>query len=63
METGGVCVRMPLRQPKDLCFRNGYSSDSPSFIARCTVDTGTGKPEWEAEEGKTYYRLHIKEIF
>ena len=44
---------------RKIIFRNGYSKTSPSFIAVCTVDTGTGKPEWGAEPGVEYYRLHI----
>lgn len=45
-----------------IMFRNGYSSSSPSFIAICTIDTGTGREDWGAEPGKEYYRLHIKEV-
>lgn len=43
-------------------FRNGYSKNSPSFIADCTLGTNYGKPEWGAEEGKIYYVLHIVRI-
>lgn len=39
--------------------RNGYNLNSPSVIARCTVGTGIGKPEWGAEPGKKYYVLSI----
>ena len=42
-------------------FRNGYRSDSPSFVAIVTLDVGEGKPEWGANLGKEYYRLHILE--
>lgn len=48
---------------REVCFRNGYSSEAPSFIAAVTLDSGPGRPEWGAEEGKTYYRLHIKKIY
>ena len=47
---------------QSIMFRNGYSSDSPSFIAKCTLDIRTGKPEWGAEPGKEYYVLTIIEI-
>lgn len=47
---------------KEICFRNGYSSTSPSFVAVCTLDIGEGKEKWGAESGQTYYRLHIKRI-
>lgn len=46
----------------ELCFRNGYSKTSPLFITKCTLSIGTGKEEWGAEPGKTYYRLHIQEV-
>lgn len=47
---------------RKIMFRNGYASKSPSLIAVCTLDIGTGKEEWGAEQGKEYYRLHIKEV-
>ena len=43
-------------------FRNGYSASSPSFVAVCTVDVGTGRPEWGAEPGKDYFRLQILSV-
>jgi hypothetical protein len=43
-------------------FRNGYSKNSPSFIAVCTLSIGFGHPEWGAEPNKKYYVLHIVEI-
>ena len=45
-----------------IMFRNGYSTNSPSFIAECTLDIKTGRTEWGAEAGKEYYVLKIKEI-
>ena len=47
---------------KPVMFRNGYSSNSPSFIANCSFSIKTGKEEWGAEPGKEYYVLTIKEI-
>lgn len=35
------------RAEKDIRFRNGYSKNSPSFVAKCTLEIDTGKPEWE----------------
>lgn len=46
----------------EIMFRNGYSKNSPSFIAKCTLSAGTGKEEWGAEPGKEYYKLKILEI-
>ena len=39
--------------------RAGYRPDSPSLVIQCWIDTGTGRPEWGAEPGKEYFRLHI----
>lgn len=47
---------------KEIIFRNGYSTESPSFIALCKLRKGEGKTEWGAEEGKRYYILEIMEI-
>lgn len=47
---------------RKVMFRNGYSKQSPSFIATVTLDIGTGKTEWGAEEGKHYYILKICDI-
>lgn len=47
---------------QEIMFRNGYSSNSPSFIAECTLDVGTGKEEWGAEKDKQYFVLTIHEI-
>lgn len=43
-------------------FRNGYSLESPSFIANCRLTIGTGRQEWGAELGKRYYILTIQDI-
>lgn len=47
---------------RKIMFRNGYSKNSPYFIAECSLSTGTGKEEWGAEHGKEYYVLHIHRI-
>lgn len=47
---------------KQVMFRNGYSSNSPSFIADCTLDIKKGKEEWGAEKDIEYYVLTIKKI-
>lgn len=47
---------------QEICFRNGYSKTSPSFIAKCTLSVGTGKEEWGAEKDKEYFVLTINEI-
>lgn len=43
-------------------FRNGYSKNSPSFEAFCTVDIRIGKTEWGAEPNTEYYVLKILDI-
>lgn len=40
--------------------RNGYSKDSPSISALCTLSIDTGREEWGAGPGKRYYVLTIK---
>lgn len=47
---------------QEICFRNGYSSKSSSFIAKCGIEVGEGKPEWGAEPNKNYYVLLIHEV-
>lgn len=47
---------------RKVMFRNGYSKQSPSFVATVTLGIGTGKREWGAEEGKDYYVLKICDI-
>jgi hypothetical protein len=47
---------------RKICFRNGYGSDRPYFIAKCTLSVGEGREEWGAVKGEDYYILHIQEI-
>lgn len=47
---------------KKIMFRNGYSKESPSFIAYCYLDIKTGKPEWGADPGVEYFTLKIDRI-
>ena len=46
----------------DVMFRNGYSKNSPSFIAKCSLSIGVGKEEWGAEKDKRYFILTVREI-
>lgn len=45
-----------------ILFRNGYSRNSPSFEAVCTLSKGKGRPEWGAEPNKQYWILHVRRI-
>ena len=48
---------------RTILFRNGYSKNSPSFKAVCTLeDIRTGNTDWGAEQGKEYYVLRILKI-
>lgn len=49
-------------EPIEIMFRNGYSADSLSFVAKCTIKIGAGKEEWGAEKGRQYFILTIQEI-
>ena len=51
-----------VKMQRPVMFRNGYSSQSPSFVANCELHMGTGRPEWGAEPGKRYYVLKILDI-
>jgi len=45
-----------------ILFRNGYSTDSESFIAQCGLRIGTGRTEWGAMEETEYYIFSIRSI-
>lgn len=47
---------------KQLCLRNGYSSESPSIIIDAYLLIGKGMEEWGAEKDKVYFVLKIFEI-
>ena len=47
---------------REVMFRNGYSENSQSFIAKVTLSIGTGREEWGAEPDKEYYILKILEV-
>lgn len=47
---------------KKVMFRNGYSDDSPSFVADVRLEIKEGKKEWGAVPGTKYYSLKIEEI-
>lgn len=46
----------------EVMFRNGYSCNSPSFIAVCTLRIMRGKEKWGAKPGVKYYVLKIIKI-
>lgn len=46
-----------------ITFRNGYATNAPQFtIELKSIITSIGKPEWGAEEGKTYFVLSLGKI-
>lgn len=53
-------IRRAAVQP--VIFRNGYSRNSPSFLANCTLTVKEGRQEWGAEPGVKYYTLQIQEV-
>ena len=56
-------IRLIGREYDSVVFRNGYARDAPSLtIELKTIRFGTGKPEWGAEEGKTYFVLYLGKI-
>jgi len=56
-------LRLIGKEYDTVVFRNGYARDAPSLtIELKTIHFGTGKPEWGAEEGKTYFVLSLGKI-
>jgi len=56
-------LRLIGKEYDTVIFRNGYARDAPSLtIELKTIRFGTGKPEWGAEEGKTYFVLSLGKI-
>ena len=55
-------LRTDIKHYLDVKFRNGYSSTSPSFDAKCQLVIDKGRPEWGAEPGKEYYVLKVIQI-
>ena len=53
-------VQGTLKQ-REVVFRNGYSTHSPTFVAMCTLGIGFGREDWGAEAGKEYYVFTIYE--
>ena len=49
-------------QNLEIRFRNGYSSDSPSFVADCELYVGKGKVDWAAAADTEYIIFKIKKI-
>lgn len=47
---------------REVLFRNGYSSESPSFTAMCTLKIGGGYEEWGAVKGEKYFVFKIHEV-
>jgi len=50
------------KEVRKVVFRNGYSSNSPSFVADVSLDIGTGWYKWGGEPEKLYYRLMILRV-
>jgi hypothetical protein len=44
-------------------FKNGYGLHASVIYAKCYLTLGTGKEEWGAKEGRTYYILKIKDCW
>lgn len=58
-----MCDGFPVTdEVRELKFRNGYHTDSPSFVAECRLRVDEGRTEWGAEAGVVYYVLEIVNI-
>lgn len=47
---------------KRVVLQNGYGRNASKVAVLCTLSIDTGNAEWGAEQGKEYYRFHIKSI-
>lgn len=47
----------------DILFRNGYSNDSPAFMAHVHLRYGTGKKKWGAKPNHKYIILDIMRVW
>lgn len=47
----------------DILFRNGYSNDSPAFMAHVHLRYGTGKKKWGAKPNRKYIILDILKVW
>lgn len=63
-KTIGILDRygLPTLNRVNVMFRNGYSTNAPTFTANVSIDIKVGREEWGAEKGKLYYVLAIREI-
>lgn len=61
-ETKRLLLKSQDEKQFEVLFRNGYSSNSPSFIAVCHLKVGQGKEKWGAVIGVEYYILKIDKI-
>lgn len=56
-------LRLIGKEYDTVVFRNGYARDAPRLtIELKSIRFGTGKTEWGAEEGKTYFVLLLGKI-
>jgi len=56
-------LRLIGKEYDTVVFRNGYASNAPQFtIELKSITPSTGRPEWGAEEGKTYFVLYLGKI-
>lgn len=51
--------QMEARKPLTILFRNGYSGNSPSFMASCCLSIGRGKEKWGGDPEKDCFLLRI----
>lgn len=50
-------------EPRQVCFKVGYSKEAPSIVANVTLSEGEGVKKWGAEPGKKYFILHIHDLY
>lgn len=56
-------IKAPFDKGLKVCIKAGYSKDAPAALLTLRrVDLGPGLPEWGAEPGGEYIRLHIAKV-
>lgn len=62
-ETERQGIKAPFDKGLKVCIKAGYAKDAPAaMLTLRRVDLGPGLPEWGAEDGRDYIRLHIASV-
>ncbi len=54
--------RATWKNPQSVCFETGEGESAKSCVARCSLASGEGYPEWGAEKGIIYMIVRIEKV-